>query len=150
MTLQARLNLDKPWWSGILLPLALLLSFAVAVGVVFYTTAALRAVLVEERGAGLARTAARVADRVHHVLFERFGDIQLFANDRVLLEGKPDAKRQRLLQYKKMYGQYSWIGMTDATGRIIAATDMLARPETGRTVEGAPGVTQPDWFMRTK
>lgn len=154
LTLKARLDLDKPWWSGILLPLALLLSFAVAVGVVFYTTASLRAVLVEERGADLARTAARVADRVDRVLFERFGDIQLFANDRVLLEGKPDAKRQRLLQYKKMYWQYSWIGVTDATGRIVAATDLVARPDTGRTTkgsaEGGLGVTQPDWFLRTK
>jgi signal transduction histidine kinase len=150
LTLQARLELDKPWWSGILLPLALLLSFAVAVGVVFYTTASLRAVLIEERGADLARTAARVADRLDRVLFERFGDIQLFANDRVLLEGQPDAKRQRLLQYRKMYWQYSWIGVTDATGRIVAATDLFARPDTVGTAEGGPGFTQPDWFKRVR
>ena len=155
LTLQVRLDLDKPWWSGILLPLALLLSFAVAVGVVFYTTASLRAVLVEERGSDLARTAARVADRLDRVLFERYGDIQVFANDRVLLESKPDAKRKRLLQYKKMYWQYSWIGVTDETGRVVAATDLLTRADTGGTTtkgsaEGRPDFTQADWFKRVK
>lgn len=150
MTLQARLDLDKPWWSGILLPLALLLSFAVAVGVVFYTTATLRAVLVEERGADLARTAARVSDRLDRVLFDRFGDIQLFANDRVLLESNSAAKRQRLLQYKQMYWQYSWIGVTDATGRVVASTDGEVRLEAGGSAKGSVEGARPDWFQRVR
>ncbi|MEO5956281.1 MAG: ATP-binding protein [Nitrospiraceae bacterium] len=150
MTLQARLAPDRPWWSGIFLPLALLLSFAIAVGVGLYSLASLRAVLVQERGADLARTAARAADTLDRVLFERFGDIQLFANDRVLLEGNPNEKTQRLLQYKKLYRYYSWIAVTDATGRIVAATDLFARPDIGRTTagsaEGGLGFSQPDWF----
>lgn len=151
MTLQARLDLDKPWWSGILLPLSFLLSFAVAVGVVFYTTASLRAVLVEERGADLARTAARVADRLDRVLFDRFGDIQVFANDRVLLESNQAAKRQRLLQYKQMYWQYSWIGVTDETGRVVAATDGEVRPKISGPAKGSgEGGTRPEWFQRVR
>jgi signal transduction histidine kinase len=154
LTLQARLALDRPWWSGIFLPLALLLSFAIAVGVGLYSLASLRAVLVQERGADLAKTAARAADTLDRVLFERFGDIQLFANDRVLLEGNPDKKTQRLLQYKKLYWYYSWIGVTDATGRIVAATDLFARPDTGGATEGSAegglGVTQPDWFKKVR
>lgn len=154
LTLQARSALDRPWWSGAFLPLALLLSFAVAVGVGLYSLASLRAVLVQERGADLARTAARAADTLDRVLFERFGDIQLFSNDRVLVEGKPDEKTQRLLQYKKLYWYYSWIGVTDATGRIVAATDMFARPDTGGTTkgsgEGGPGFNQPDWFKQVR
>lgn len=150
MTLQARLALDRPWWSGIFLPLALLLSFAIAVGVGLYSLASLRAVLVQERGADLAKTAVRAADTLDRVLFERFGDIQLFANDRVLLEGKPNEKTQRLLQYKTLYQYYSWIGVTDATGRIVAATDLFARPDRGGTTEGSAegglGFNQPDWF----
>ena len=154
MTLQARSALDRPWWSGAFLPLALLLSFAIAVGVGLYSLASLRAVLVQERGADLARTAARAADTLDRVLFERFGDIQLFSNDRVLVEGKPDEKTQRLLQYKKLYWYYSWIGVTDATGRIVAATDMFAGPDTGGTTkgsgEGGPGFNQPDWFKQVR
>ena len=146
MTLQTRLALDRRWWSGILLPLALLLSFAIAVGVGLYSLTSLRAVLVQERGADLSRTAARAADTLDRVLFERFGDIQVFANDRILFEGKADERTQRLQQYKKLYWYYSWIGVSDATGRIIAATDLSARPDTDGKTEGGLGLNQRDWF----
>ncbi len=146
MTLQTRLTLDRRWRSGILLPLALLLSFAIAVGVGLYSLTSLRAVLVQERGADLSRTAARAADTLDRVLFERFGDIQVFANDRILFEGKADERTQRLQQYKKLYWYYSWIGVSDATGRIIAATDLSARPDTDGKTEGGLGLNQRDSF----
>ena len=150
MALQTRLALDRPWWSGTFLPLALFLSFAIAVGVGLYSLAALRAVLVQERGADLARTAARAADTLDRALFERFGDIQVFANDRILVEGNADEKTQRLLQYKKLYWYYSWIGVTDATNRVVAATDLFARPDAGGTAEGGLGFNQPDWFKKVR
>ena len=154
MAFQTRLALDRPWWSGIFLPLALFLSFAIAVGVGLYSLASLRAVLVQERGADLARTAARVADTLDRALFERFGDIQVFANDRILVEGKADEKAKRLQQYKKLYRYYSWIGTTDVTGRIGAATDLFARPDTAGTTagsaDGGPGFNQPDWFKKVR
>ena len=146
MALQTRVPFARPWWSGIFLPLAFLLSFAIAAGVGLYSLASLRAVLVQEKGADLARTAARAADTLDRVLFERFGDIQIFANDRILFEGNADEKTQRLLQYKKLYWYYSWIGVTDATGRIVAATDLFAGPDTGGTREGALGLNRRDWF----
>lgn len=150
MALQTRVTFARPWWSGTFIPLALLLSFAIAVGVVLYTLASLRAVLVQERGTDLARTAVGVADTLDRVLFERFGDIQVFANDRILLEGKADEKTKRLQQYKKLYWYYSWIGITDATGRIVAATDLFTMQEQGRTkerpAEAGPSLNQRDWF----
>ncbi|MGH7181418.1 MAG: sensor histidine kinase [Nitrospiraceae bacterium] len=156
MTQQTQLLLDRPWWSGTVLPLALLLSFAIAVGVGLYTLTSLRAVLVQERGTGLGRTAARVANTLDRVLFERFSDIQVFANDRILFEGKPEEKAQRLLQYKKRYWYYSWVGVTDATGRILVATPMSVSPdrvgmtETERMAEDRVGLKQPDWFTMVK
>jgi signal transduction histidine kinase len=148
------LALDRLWWSGTFLPLALLLSFAIAVVVGIYSLVSLRALLLQERGVDLARTAARTADTLDRVLFERFGDIQLFADNRVLVEGKLNEKTQKLLQYKELYWYYSWIGVTDATGRIVAATDLVARPETGGTTkdsaEGGPDVNQPDWFKKAR
>lgn len=154
MTLQPRLTLVRPWWSGTFLPLALLLSIAIAVGVGLYSLASLRAVLVQERGTDLARTAARAADTLDRVLFERFGDIQLFANDRILLAGKADEKTQRLQQYKKLYWYYSWIGVSDATGRIVATTDVFPRPDRDGTTEGSTGgnlvPNQPDWFKAVR
>ena len=112
--------------------------------------------LVQERGADLGRTAARVANTLDRVLFERFSDIQVFANDRILFEGKPEEKTQRLLQYKKRYWYYSWVGVTDATGQIVVATHVFARPDTGGmtetagAAEGRVGVKQPDWFTMVR
>src|SRR5262245_26058318 len=148
--------LDRPWWSGTVLPLALLLSFAIAVGVGVYTLTSLRTVLVQERGTDLGRTAARVASTLDRVLFERFSDIQVFANDRILFEGKLEEKTERLLQYKKRYRYYSWVGVTDATGQIVVATQVFALPKTGgmtETIDRADdrvGFKQPDWFTMVK
>lgn len=118
------------------LPVVLLLCFAIAVGLGLYALEFLRGVLVKERGVDLARTAARAADTLDRVLFERYGDIQLFANDRTLLEGALDAKTQRLRHYKKLYWYYSWIGAADAAGHIIAATEPITRLHGGK----------PDWL----
>ena len=156
LTHKAQLLLDRPWWSGTVLPLALLLSFAIAVGVGLYTLTSLRAVLVQERGTDLGRTAARVANTLDRVLFERFIDIQVFANDRILFEGKQEEKTQRLLQYKKLYWYYSWVGVTDAAGRIVVATQLFTGPETGgmmeteRAADGRVGFKQPDWFTMVR
>ncbi len=139
-----------------MLPLALLLSFAIAVGVGLYTLTSLRAVLVQERGTDLGRTAARVANTLDRVLFERFIDIQVFANDRILFEGKQEEKTQRLLQYKKLYWYYSWVGVTDAAGRIVVATQLFTGTETGgmieteRAADGRVGFKQPDWFTMVR
>ena len=152
MTRNAQLVVDRPWWSGIVLPLALLLSFAIAIGVGLYTLTSLRAVLVQERGADLGRTAARVANTLDRVLFERFSDIQVFAKDRILFEGKPEEKTQRLLEYKKLYRYYSWVGVTDATGRIVVATNVIAGPKAGGMKEAEDRVAfkQPDWFTKVR
>ena len=152
MTRNAQLVVDRPWWSGIVLPLALLLSFAIAIGVGLYTLTSLRAVLVQERGSDLGRTAARVANTLDRVLFERFSDIQVFAKDRILFEGKPEEKTQRLLEYKKLYRYYSWVGVTDATGRIVVATNAIAGPKAGGMKEAEDRVAfkQPDWFTKVR
>jgi signal transduction histidine kinase len=141
----------KPTKYGRLLPAVLLLCFVIAVGLGLYALSVLRAVMVGERGADLARAAAQAADTLDRVLFERFGDIQVFANDRILLEGTTDEKTERLLQYKNLYWYYSWIGVTDATGRTAAATDVSAKDDNGRTNErsagGSPGPNQREWWF---
>jgi signal transduction histidine kinase len=141
----------KPTKYGRLLPAVLLLCFVITVGLGLYALSVLRAVMVHERGADLARAAAQAADTLDRVLFERFGDIQVFANDRILLEGTTDEKTERLLQYKKLYWYYGWIGVTDATGRTASATDMSSTEDNGRTNErsagGSPGSNQREWWF---
>lgn len=118
------LSRRSSWAEGIL-PVVLFLCFAIATVVGLYALSFLRTVLVSERGRELAMNAGGVADTLDRVMFERFGDIQLFANDGVLQTGTASEKTARLLQYQQLYRYYSWLGVTDENGRLIAATDAL-------------------------
>lgn len=113
-----------------ILPLVLFLCFVIATALGLYALSFLRTVLVSERGNELAMNASAVAGTVDRVLYERFGDIQWFANDGILLDGTSEEKTARLLRYKQLYWYYSWLGVTDTNGRLIAATDLLAEPGT--------------------
>ena len=107
------------------LPLVLLLCFVIATALGLYALSFLRTVLVSERGRELAMNAAAVADALDRVMFERFGDIQLFANDGILRDGTSAEKTARLLNYKQLYQYYSWLGVADENGQLTAATDAL-------------------------
>lgn len=139
---------------GAVLPLLFLLCFSIAIGLGLYALASLRAALVYERGTDLARTAAGAADTLDRILFERIGDIQAFADNRTLQEGSPDEITRKLTHYKKLYGYYSWIAVTDAAGRIVAATD---RP-LGHDKDAAPAssaargqdFSRQDWFQMVR
>jgi signal transduction histidine kinase len=137
-------------WPKASLPLLLVLSFAVSVGLGLYALTALKSMLILERGANLARTAAGVADTLDRVLFERFGDIQAFSNDAILRDSSAEEKITRIRQYKQLYWYYSWIGATDATGRIVAATDAPGGQDQSQVKAGPPEGGQPlnqqDWF----
>ncbi len=111
------------------LPLVLSLCFVIAAALGLYALLFLRTVLVSERGTDLAMNASAVANGIDRVLYERFGDIQWFANDGILLEGTPEVKTARLLRFKQLYWYYSWIGVTDASGRLIASTDQPPPPD---------------------
>ncbi|MCE3221897.1 MAG: putative Sensor histidine kinase with region [Nitrospira sp.] len=108
-----------------ILPVVLFLCFTIAAAVGLYALSYLRTVLVSERGRELAMNAGGVADTLDRIMFERFGDIQLFANDGVLQKGTAGEKTARLLQYKQRYWYYSWVGVTDENGQLIAATEAL-------------------------
>ena len=107
------------------LPLVLLLCFVIATALGLYALSFLRTVLVSERGRELAMNAAAVADALDRVMFERFGDIQLFANDGILRDGTSAEKTARLLAHKQLYQYYSWLGVADENGHLTAATDAL-------------------------
>ncbi len=116
---------ERGRWAEGILPLVLFLCFVIAGAVGLYSLSFLQTVLVAERERELAMNAAAVADTLDRVLFERFGDIQVFANDGVFREGTSDEKTARLLQYKQLYWYYSWLGVADTSGQLIAATDSL-------------------------
>lgn len=140
----------NPTRYGRLLPAVFLLCFVIAIGLGLYALTVLRAVLVSERGADLARAAAQAADTLDRVLFERFGDIQVFANDRILLEGSRDEKGRRLQEYRTLYWYYSWIGLVDASGRLVATADSSAARDKnaakGASSDSGVLLEQRDWF----
>ncbi|MCI1280792.1 MAG: ATP-binding protein [Nitrospira sp.] len=107
------------------LPLVLLLCFVIATALGLYALSFLRGVLVSERGRELAMNAATVADTLDRVMFERYGDIQLFAKDGILRDGTQPQQTARLLDYKQLYQYYSWLGVADERGQLLAATDTL-------------------------
>jgi signal transduction histidine kinase len=133
---------DSAQLSRVALPAVLLLCFAITAGLGLYALSYLRTVLVHERGNHLTSTAAAVTNTLDRVLFERYSDIRLLANESLIREGTSEAKTNRLLQYKTLYWYYSWLGLTDKAGHLIASTD-----------KGLPQSvfeTTPDWHTPTQ
>jgi two-component system, cell cycle sensor histidine kinase and response regulator CckA len=126
-----------------------LLIFMIVVIVLTVGAAALRYVeglLVASTGEGLALAATDIADKLDRILYERYGDIQMLArafgprvHDHVWLT-------EYLKWMRAHYPIYIWLGVTDAHGRIVAATDQssvgLDRSERDwfRAVRGSGGV----------
>lgn len=80
--------------------------------------------LIEHTGKTLAMAAVDIAENLDILLVERRGDIKLLIQADVLREHQPVAITRYLAQVLRSYPIYQWLGVTDATGRIIAATDM--------------------------
>ena len=134
---------NKKGVPSISVPVVLVLCFVTAAALGVYALVFLRALLVNDKGADLERTAVKSAHTLDRVLFERYEDIRVFATDRTLLEGKPDEKAKRLRQFKELYGYYSWIGTTDESGNITADTE----PD-GPSTKGSVG--PPQWLDSMK
>ena len=79
--------------------------------------------LIAATGESLALAAADTADKLDTVLFERYADTQVLAHLPVFRTRDVAAMTRRLNFYKEVYGYYLWLGVTDAAGRIVAATD---------------------------
>ncbi|WP_447599394.1 sensor histidine kinase [Nitrospira sp. Nam80] len=133
---------DNSQLSRIALPGTLLLCFVIAAGLGLYALSYLRTVLVHERGNHLTSTAAAMTNTLDRVLFERYTDIRLLANESLIREGTSQDKTNRLIQYKTLYRYYSWLGLTDATGQLIASTDQPLPQGAFETV--------PDWHTMFK
>ncbi len=78
------------------MPVVLVLCFVTAVALTLYALVFLRALLVNDKGTDLARTAVKGAHTLDRVLFERYEDIKVFATDRTLLEGEEAEKTQKI------------------------------------------------------
>lgn len=80
--------------------------------------------LQADTGHRLAQTARSMADRLSKEMADRTRDVALLAQLDVLREGAdPAAARAVLERLRATLPVYAWIGMTDADGRVVAATD---------------------------
>jgi PAS domain S-box-containing protein len=79
--------------------------------------------MVATAGETLALTAAEVADKLDRVLFERHGDVQMITR---AFSAQPDDREFQsayLAWMKKSYTDYLWVGVTNARGQVVVATD---------------------------
>jgi len=79
--------------------------------------------LITTTGDALALAANDIADKLSRNFFERYGDIQVLARTSVLKGGDPAAIAGHLAAIQTAYPIYAWIGVVDAMGRVVAATD---------------------------
>lgn len=103
----------------------------VAMTVVALTIGAFTLNIIEKRLVGtagecLALAASDIANKLDLLMAERYGDILMMANSRTFQGGKPAEMTQYLEWMKTAYPVYEWLGVTDAAGRIVAATDPAA------------------------
>jgi len=102
--------------------------------------------LVTSVGESLALIAVDIADKLDMQLAERYGDIQMMARSQVL-KGKDTAAMTGYLDWMiRAYPVYGWLGVTDADGRVVAATDHsnVGQNQSDRewfqTVRNLPGI----------
>ena len=79
--------------------------------------------LVASTGESLALAAADIADKLDRILYERYGDIKMLEQAPVFHGHDAVAKTAFLRTMLTEHRYYLWLGVTDANGRIVAATD---------------------------
>ncbi|WP_447977184.1 GAF domain-containing protein [Candidatus Nitrospira bockiana] len=120
--------------SAIVLLALFLAIWAAAVVVTLKVVRHLEEALVAAAGTGLAQAAGAVAEALNRVLFEHSVQVQVIAQAPVLRQGSPETAAGYLRSLKLTLPEYMDIRVTDAAGRVIAATDarVLDRVEIGQ------------------
>ena len=79
--------------------------------------------MVATVGETLALTAAEVSDKLDRFLFERYGDVLMTAGAFSMQPHNRDFQSSYVAQMKTSYPDYLWIGVTNALGQIVVATN---------------------------
>src|SRR5687768_12741821 len=108
-----------PWLPVLIVGMTIV---AFVIGVVMLRSIEVR--MVEATGENLTLASAEIADKLDRLLFERHGDVRMMAR---AFSGRPLDKKylNEYLQWtKETYAPvYLWLGVADAQGRMIAATE---------------------------
>ena len=100
-----------------------------------------RSEVTHHSGATLRHMASRLADAIDAGLFERFREIRNLAALQSMIGSRVDLQDWRTLaeQLQSTLPYYSWIGVTDTDGRVVAATGGVLQ---GRDVSARPWFSQ--------
>ncbi len=79
--------------------------------------------LVDYAGDGLLMAATDIADKLDRTLAERYGDVSMLARAFSPMAHDRARMTEYLTWMKNAYPLYQWMGVVDAQGRIVAATD---------------------------
>ena len=106
-----------------------ILSFASTVMTVIILQTSATATLRNQIGQNLAELAYQTTDKLDQGLFERFREVELLSYRRFLSDGEGTTAdvEMRLNEVQRTYPAYSWIGITDQNGTVIASTSGLLR-----------------------
>ncbi|MEM7590783.1 MAG: ATP-binding protein [Cyanobacteria bacterium P01_A01_bin.83] len=131
-SLQARL-----FWNTTVMVLVLSLVLSLLVGYVSGTR------IESTRGQSLDLLAAQMADKLEEGLFERYKDIQVLSTLSSIRQPTSSfaVTRTLLEKLQKLYPNYSWIGLTDTQGNVLAST--------GGLLEGKNASQRP-WFQQAQ
>ncbi|MGM0896637.1 MAG: diguanylate cyclase domain-containing protein [Bacillota bacterium] len=82
--------------------------------------------LEEERGNALSSAAFQMKDRLDQYMWGRYSEIKTFGEIEELgLATTPEEKRAKIEVLQDQVPAFSWIGITDSAGRVIASTDEM-------------------------
>jgi diguanylate cyclase (GGDEF)-like protein len=73
-------------------------------------------------GSALARLATQMARTLDRGMFERFRQLQLLADLDPVRTAYEPRSRQLFARVQETYPEYSWIGLTDLTGRVLVGS----------------------------
>ena len=98
----------------------MILLVIVAVGI--FTLDRVKQNAIDEQGKILATIASTLAKRLDLIMSERYGDLAILAETVSALHENPKAIRHHIQRIQEEHTTYAWIGVTNATGDIIAST----------------------------
>jgi diguanylate cyclase (GGDEF)-like protein/PAS domain S-box-containing protein len=110
------------------------------IGISYFVGSRSVAHMQADKGLLLSETALQMTAHMDTGLYERWREIQVFADMAEIVDSKaPLARKRQLLEnLKDSYPNYAWIGFTDTEGNILAGT--------GGMLEGR-SVAQRSWFL---
>jgi PAS domain S-box-containing protein len=119
LTVSAFVNTRQyKWLPWLIIGMAVLTVTTVALGLHY-----IEGRLVAARGESLAFAASEIADKLDLLLAEQYDDTLELARTQVFRKGGIAAQSAYLATVKANHQIYLWLGVTDAGGRIVAATD---------------------------